>query len=190
MLYDLIKNVKYSSEEYVVNSVYASKLSNLIPDLLKEIGQKAQKKAITRQQYEALEYGKWYENVLLSHFRQKGLLISPELNGEQISVIQGIVKGKIDAVLQINDKTIVLEIKTCRELPSEPKIEHLYQVCYYVKYFPCDYGVLHYADDKRNIKEFKINKDSDFIKKVELKVNKINEMYYNNINYDFKALKL
>lgn len=178
MLSNVIKATQYEVEPYVVQSIYASKLSNLISDLLAELGKTTRKYVISKDAYEAIEFGKWYEQILIQHLRKENILIEPQ-GTEQVSVINGIVKGKIDAIVNLDGKRVIVEVKTSKDLPREPKIEHLYQLCYYMAFHPCDYGILHYADSRRNIMEFKINKNSDIEKKVIEKVNKINELYNN-----------
>lgn len=187
MLIEYIKGLKYESEPYVIQSVYASKLSNLIGDLLSELGAKKHF-TTTQDSYESMQFGLWYENLRIEQMRKRGILIAPEEDNKQISVIQGIVKGKIDAIVNLEGEQVIVEIKTSKILPEEPKIEHLYQICYYVAYHPCDYGILHYADYARNVREFKINKSSEIINRVKEKVERINELYNKKQTNGFKEL--
>ena len=75
------------------------------------------------------------------------------------------------------DKKIVVEVKTTANLPADPRNEHLHQIAYYVAYYPCDFGILHYSDYNRNTIDFIIKKTDKIVLDIKLKVDEINKIY-------------
>lgn len=189
MLEKYLNEIVYE-EKNVVKTIYASRLSELEQILLGDLG-KEKVNRITKASWEAIQYGNWYEQSLIHHLDHLNILEYPKKDEygkyKQVSVVQGIVKGKIDAIIKLKGKRIIVEIKTKKYLPDEPEYAHLWQIAYYMAYEECDFGILHYADWNRNVKEFFVEKDSEFIKKVKSKVDKINELYNNN-STGFKTL--
>lgn len=190
---EYLKQVKYLTEPSIIKSIYASSLSGLVNDLLNGVGTLSKKRILSKEEHEMMQFGVWYESMLVSHYKKAGILKYPDRE-DQISIQEGIVKGKLDALVVLNGKDVIVECKTVKFMPETPKTEHLYQLGFYVAYYPCSYGILHYADYNRNIQEFVITKDHPIIARVKEKVDTINTLYNANektvdVSINFKGFK-
>ena len=81
---------------------------------------------------------------------------------------QEIVSGRADAILCIDGKNYVLDIKSMNSMVfrnlHEPKIENVYQIQLYLHYFKIPHGILMYIDkDKQDIKEFIVQYDEQLV---------------------------
>lgn len=81
---------------------------------------------------------------------------------------QEIISGRADAILCIDNKNYVLDIKSMNSMIfrklTEPKKENVYQVQLYLHYFNIKNGILLYIDkDQQNIKEFPVNYDEKLV---------------------------
>ena len=79
-----------------------------------------------------------------------------------------LVAGRADAILCINNKNYVLDIKSINSMIFrnliQPKEENVYQLQLYLHYFKIPKGILLYIDkDQQNIKEFLVEYDPKMV---------------------------
>lgn len=176
MLYEISKKYLEKSTNSP-KTVYASKLIEpaqcLVNDLFEE-----QTSFIDSSGYDNIQFGIFYEKHFIRKLKNCGveILASDEFGG-QMSIKHGIVKGKVDAFINYKGSKIIVECKTCLNLPLKAKEEHIWQLGYYVAYSDCDYGILHYANREFKCVEFALEKNNPIIEKIKNKVELVNEIY-------------
>lgn len=79
---------------------------------------------------------------------------------------QEIVSGRADAIICLDGKNYVLDIKSMNSMIFKkldaPKEENIYQIQLYLHFFKIEHGILMYIDkDQQNIKEFIIQYDPE-----------------------------
>jgi len=83
-------------------------------------------------------------------------------NGHEMDIEAFGVRGRIDEYGRFNGKWVVIDKKTCREIPSQPRPHHITQLEYYRAMLhehgqPVDYGVILYINvDNVRVKPYVI----------------------------------
>lgn len=86
------------------------------------------------------EIGNVVEDIVLRAFRKQGVLVDFNYGVEFPGLNLG---GKIDAIVFVNDKLRILEIKTISKNPDKPKDSHLKQAETYAAATGLDYSVVY-----------------------------------------------
>ncbi len=99
---------------------------------------------------------------------------------------QEIISGRADAIIDIEGKPCVLEIKSIGSYKfaklQEPEPDHMKQVQLYMHFFKIPDGILLYEDkDKQNLKEFAIKYDPFLIQEALKKFKELKEQIDKNI---------
>jgi CRISPR/Cas system-associated exonuclease Cas4 (RecB family) len=72
--------------------------------------------------------GDTIETIILDALYEQGILVFRQFHLPDVGLDLG---GYIDGIVLLNGKLHVLEIKTCGQLPSQPKPQHLHQAAIY-----------------------------------------------------------
>jgi len=99
---------------------------------------------------------------------------------------QGLVAGRADAILSINNENYVLDIKSINSMIfknlKEPKPENVYQIQLYLHYFDIKKGILLYIDkDQQDIKEFLVDYDPNIVNTILKSFTNLKEKIEKNI---------
>ena len=68
------------------------------------------------------------ETMILDALYEQGVLVFRQFHLTEVGLDLG---GYVDGIIMLNGKLHVLEIKTCGQLPSQPKPQHLHQAALY-----------------------------------------------------------
>ena len=74
------------------------------------------------------KFGDNIETIVLDALYEQGILVFRQFHLPDVGLDLG---GYIDGIVMLNGKLHVLEIKTCGQLPSQPKPQHLHQAAVY-----------------------------------------------------------
>jgi CRISPR/Cas system-associated exonuclease Cas4 (RecB family) len=82
---------------------------------------------------------------------------------------QEIISGRADAIICLNNRNYVLDIKSINSMifkkMTQPKEENVYQLQLYLHYFKIKEGILLYIDkDQQDIKEFLVSYDENLVR--------------------------
>ncbi|AOL16304.1 CRISPR-associated protein Cas4 [Sulfolobus sp. A20] len=157
--------LKKKLEEYLSHSKETNTL--YVTDLIR-----CPKKIKYEEEYKELAISQVYEpSTLLGDLVHAGLesFIKTNLNAEvevenekelQVSGKAYKIKGRADAIVNINDQKVVIEIKSARSDRGLPRLHHKMQLQIYLWLFEAKKGILTYITPDR-ITEYEVNDPLD-----------------------------
>lgn len=114
-----------------------------------------------------------FDNGDYTHMRIMNVLFSSGVvRAVEIKIPpQDIISGRADAIIEIEAKLYILEIKSCShykfEKLSRPESDHIKQVQLYLHYFKIPQGIIIYEDkNTQNLKEFVLKYDPELVQNI------------------------
>jgi len=128
------------------------------------------------------EKGEYHHRNLISSLIRMGIVVAAEISTPP----QAIISGRADAILSIDSKLYVVDIKSMNSMAfrhlKKPKEQHLYQVQLYLHFFNIQNGIILYVDkDQQKLKEFELDYDPDLAKNLMKGFLDLKEKIDNNI---------
>jgi len=140
------------------------------------------KKAKDARVLRIMDHGDYTHMRIMSVLFALGLVKATEIEIPS----QEIVSGRADAIVNIEGKPVVVEIKSISSYGfqklEKPRREHLCQVQLYLHYFKIPSGILIYENkDNQDLKEFRVEYDEKISKSLIEEFEIIKHMIENNI---------
>ncbi|HEB01496.1 MAG TPA: Dna2/Cas4 domain-containing protein [Candidatus Portnoybacteria bacterium] len=143
---------------------------------------KAPKKDLDAKTLRIFDHGNY------THLRIMGTLFSLGLvQGSEITIPkQEIINGRADAIISLDNKPYVIEIKTASSYKfdslTQPESDHLGQIQLYLHFFNIKDGILIYENkNTQELKEFSIKYDQKLVEELLENFKKLKEKIDNNI---------
>ena len=143
---------------------------------------KLPKKAKDARFLRIMDHGDYTHMRIMSVLFSLGLVKATEITIPS----QEIIHGRADAIVNIDEKPYVVELKSINSYGFKkleaPKKEHICQLQLYLHYFKIPQGVLVYENkDNQDLKEFKLEYDEKFAKQLVEDFHILKHMIENNI---------